>query len=129
MTARELEIMKRELGLQRVSDPEQLQVDVEKRLTGMSAIDRAALSMRIGRKVQEAEAMSPSATYSPPSSGLVGTFVLCLLLSLGAVLLIIDTELWAFLKLIVGVMAVFWFIIACRAISRVIYRSANSRDM
>jgi hypothetical protein len=129
MTPQELDIVKRELCLQHITDPTQLQILIEARLASMNAIDRAALTMRIGTKVQEAESLSPGAAYSPSSSSLVATAVVFCLLAVGAVLLVIDTELWVVLKLVAGALAVFWFITAWRAIARVTYRSANGRDM
>ena len=129
MTPQQLDIVKRELGLQHITDPTQLHILIETKLATMSPVERAALTMRVGTRVQEAEAMSPGAAYSPSSSSLVGTAVLFCLLAVGATLLVIDTELWVILKLVVGALAVFWFLAAWRAAARVLYRSANGRDM
>ena len=129
MTPQEFEIVKQKLGLQHIQNPEALRVAVDQKLASMNAADRLALTMRIGRKATEAEAMAPGAEYSPSTGSLIGTALVFALLAAGAVLLILGTEMLGILKIVVAVLAIFWFIAGWRAIARVIYRSANGRDM
>lgn len=128
MKEHELEIMKQEFGLSHLNDPDELRAAISERFAEMNSIQRAEVQMRIGRKVREAEEMSPGAKYSPATWSLLAVCSLFLLLLAGGIFVIIRTDLWMALKVIVGVLTVVWFLMAWQALARVVFRAVNRRD-
>ncbi len=94
----------------------------------MNQIDRLEIEMRLGRKLQEAEARSPGGLYSPGSGSLLVAAALFIMLSVAATFVIVKTEIWIGLKILTGILGVVWFLMAWRGVARVVYRAANHRD-
>ena len=78
----ELEILKAEFGLTGIDDPDGLRAAIRDKFESMNAIDRLEIQMRLGRKLEEAEAKSPGALYSPASGYLLAAAGLCIALFL-----------------------------------------------
>ncbi len=65
MNEHEFEALKYALGLSEIDDPQRVRAEIEKRLRDMNAMDRAAVEMKIGTRLQELEARAAGAAYSP----------------------------------------------------------------
>lgn len=98
MKQHELEILKEELGLTHITDPEVLRAAIEQKLASMNALDRIALQTTMGRRLQEAEEKLPGDLYSPTSGCLGATAAFCIAISVGATLLVLKTEIWISLQ-------------------------------
>ena len=92
MKPHELEIVKQELGLAGIDDPEELRTAIQQKLSSMNALDRFSFHANIGRKVKEAEARLPGEKYAITSGAAWTATVLCLVMSAAAVLAIVITE-------------------------------------
>jgi|GEM_PF-3468626 len=129
MKPHELEILKEELGLTGIDDPDAVRAAIQEKFESMNAIDRFAVQANIGRKAQEAEAKSPATLYSPPSGFLLAAGGLCLAFFLAAMLVIVKTEFWVGFKILAGVVGVWFFLLACSGFRRIVYRIVNGRDL
>jgi hypothetical protein len=128
MIQRETEILRDELGLVAIDDPDELRSAVAAKLAQLNPLERIAVKARIGRRIKEAEEMQPGASYSPPSGNLVFAAIIFLALTFLGGLLVFNTHLWLALKIVIGLLAVFWLLAAGAALRRVWYRRAHGCD-
>ena len=103
MKEHELDILKQEFGLSDFNDPDEIRAAISERFAKMNSIQRAEVQMRIGMKVRDAEEMSLlGARYSPATWSLLLASSLRLVFSAVGIFVIIRTDLWLVLKVIVG---------------------------
>jgi hypothetical protein len=124
----EIKIIKEIFGLHEIDDPELIRLEVQRRFESMNAIEKADYKMRIGIKLQEAEAMIPGEVFSPPTWTLCITSIFFIVLSAIATFLIFNSNIWSILKGVIGILGIIWILMAWRSAARVIYRLVNKRD-
>ena len=121
-------IMKEVFDLQDINDTSALRAEVERRMASMNTIERTEVNMRIGRKIEEAEARTRGTKYSPPSWALFLTSILFFVLAGGSAYIVFCTKAWLAFKVSAGILGVLWLLMSWRSVSRVIHRLRNRHD-
>jgi hypothetical protein len=128
MTDLEIKVLKEVYGLTHIEDLAQLQSAIRARDAKMNALDQVEIQMRIGRKMQEALAVSPGSVYTPASWSLMLTALFLAALGASAAAWVLKTQAWLIFRIIVGVAAFILFAAAYRGVARVIYRVVKRKD-
>lgn len=129
MNDQELQALKGAFGFEHITDPLELRAAIEQRVAHMNVVDRAAMNIDIGRRLQELEALVPGARYSPATWSLLTTAILLGLLASLAFWWVRRTSVSLILRIPVGLFGALAFLVTWRAAARIIYRLANKRDM
>lgn len=129
MNPQEIEAIQHAFGLDHIKDPVRLRAEIESRFSKMNALDKAAVKMKIGTRMQEIEARLPGEKYSPPTWTLILVAHIFIGIAAVATYVVLASSLWLILKVALGVFALVWFLCASRAMARVIFRIANGKDI
>ena len=94
----------------------------------MNVFERAKIQMRIGTKKQEYEGRILGTKYSPSNPILCLASIFFLVLGSGAGYAIFCTNLSLVIKVIAGILGIYWMLTSWRGFARIIFRISNSRD-
>lgn len=122
-----LDVMRAEVGP--IEDPEVLRVAFLAKYEALNRFDWGALLMRLSRRVDEEKNRTPGARFSSPSGTLLAASVLMLALSGGTAYVVFATKWWIALKIVAGLLGLFWLAVATAGFRRVIFRITKGRDL
>jgi len=128
MNEDEIKILKTSFGLSHITDPDELRIAIEKKLSEMNAIDRVAIKMEIGRRISELKSSTPGAPFSPSSWSLLFTGLFFIVLSAFFSFVIFESYFSIVFNIVLGILVLIFFVMAWRAFARVIYRWGSKRD-
>jgi hypothetical protein len=122
------EVLRQHFGLDYITDPEVLQSAIQAKLAAMNEVDRTLTLADVVTRVRELENMQPGDKYAPPTWTLVAACVFSLIVAAGGTFVIVRTDAWLIVKIVAGLLGLWFLVLACFMSARVVYRFANGRD-